>query len=426
MSTFSKNDTRLTRARNIAGITIGNAIEFYDFAIYGTFAVLIGRLYFPGESEFAKQMLAFATLGVGFLMRPLGAILIGLYSDRYGRKPALILTMWLMAIGTLIFVVTPTYAQIGIWAPLLIVLARLIQGFAIGGELGSSTTMLMEYADNNTRGFYGSWQMFGQGLNTLLASGVGVLIGYCLPEADVNNWGWRLGFAGGLVIIPVALYIRRFLPETAALDEKKESGGLKLLFTRYSKELVGGVLVTMGATVSTYIILFYMTNYAITQLNFPFSTSIWASCLAALTQVCLVPFVGKLCDKVGRKKVIFWSRLPAVILIYPMFIWLNHTPTLTVLLTVVFILSIFLVLNVTPSLIICAENFPGSVRTTGLSMVYSFAVMIFGGFAQMIVTWMIDITNNPNAPAFYVISTGLISLLGLCFLKEMAGKPLDP
>lgn len=425
MSRLSKNDNKLTRIRNIAGITIGNAIEFYDFAIYGTFAVLIGRLYFPSENEFALQMLTFATLGVGFLMRPLGAILIGLYSDRCGRKPALILTMWLMALGTFIFVVTPTYSQIGIFAPILIVLARLIQGFAIGGELGSSTTMLMEYADNDTRGFYGSWQVFGQGLNTLLASSVGIMIGYYLPESEVSSWGWRLGFAGGLIIIPVALYIRRFLPETAELGDHKESAGLKLLFTGYPRQLLGGILIIMGTTVSIYIVLFYMTNYAITQLKFPFSTSIWASCIAAFVQVCLVPFVGKLSDKVGRKKVIFWSRLPMVLLIYPMFIWLNSTPTPTVLFIVVFIMSIFLVFNATPSLIICAENFPGRVRTTGLSMVYSLAVMTFGGFAQLIATWLIKMTDSPNAPAFYVMSTGLISLLGLFLVKEMAGKPLE-
>lgn len=425
MSTLSKNDDRFTRIRNITGITIGNAIEFYDFAIYGTFAVLIGRLYFPGESDFAKQMLTFATLGVGFLMRPLGAVLIGLYSDRYGRKPALIFTMWLMALGTFIFVVTPTYQQIGMIAPILIVLARLIQGFAIGGELGSSTTMLMEYADDHSRGFYGSWQVFGQGLNTLLASGVGVAIGHYLPEAEVGRWGWRLGFAGGLIIIPIALYIRRFLPETAKLGSKKESSGLGLLFTEYPRELLGGILIIMGSTVSIYIVLFYMSNYAITQLNFPFAISMRASCVAALIQVCLVPFVGKLSDKVGRKKIIFWSRLPIVLLIYPMFVWLNSEPTLSVLLIVVFILSIFLVFNATPSLIICAENFPSHVRTTGLSMVYSIAVMIFGGFAQFIATWMIQITGNPNAPAFYVIGTGLVSLLGLCLLKEMTGKPLE-
>lgn len=188
MFKVSKTDSRRTRIKNVAGITMGNAIEFYDFGIYTVFAVLLGKLYFPAESDFAKLLLTFATIGVGFITRPLGAVCIGLYADKYGRKPALLLTLALMGLGTLIFVFTPTYQTIGIAAPILIISARLIQGFSLGGELGSSTAMLMEYADKNNRAFYGSWQMFGQNLNKLLASLIGGILGLLLSEESLSIW----------------------------------------------------------------------------------------------------------------------------------------------------------------------------------------------------------------------------------------------
>ncbi|WP_392560138.1 MFS transporter [Orbus mooreae] len=274
---ISKNDSKLKKARNIAGITMGNAIEFYDLAIYGTYAVLLGQLFFPGTNDFEKLMLSFATLGVGFVTRPLGTILIGLYADKFGRRPALLFTLWLMSIGTLLFVITPTYQQIGIWATIIIMLARLMQGFALGGEFGASTTMLMEYADNSNRGFYSSWQLFGQSLNTLLASLVGISIGFWLKDNEMalHSWGWRLAFAIGLLIVPMALYIRRSLPETKQIIVKESTGSLlKLVFCKYPKQLIAGILITLGATVPVYITLFYLANFAISELKFEMRSSI--------------------------------------------------------------------------------------------------------------------------------------------------------
>lgn len=424
MSALAKHHDKKTRAKTIAGITIGNAIEFYDFAIYSVFAVLIGGLYFPGESDFIKLMLTFATFGVGFLTRPLGAMVIGLYADRHGRRPAMFLTLIMMGVGTLIFVVTPTYAQIGIAAPILIVLGRLVQGFAIGGELGASTTMLMEYADDHSRGFYGSWQLFGQALSSLLGALVGVALGLLLTEAQLASWGWRFAMFLGLIVVPFALYIRRSLPETRPSGGHKEHSSLGVLFRCYPRLLLAGVLITMGGTVANFIVLNYMMNYAISVLKLPFSSSVWAACLAAGIQLLLIPFAGILSDKVGRKKVILWARLPMVLLIYPMFVWVSQSATVGVLLWAVMVLSIFLAFNSGPSVVLCAEIFPSHVRATGLSLVYSLGVMLFGGFAQLIATGLIQLTGNPNAPALYVVVTGLLSLLGLLMVKETAGRAL--
>lgn len=425
---ISKDDSKLKKARNIAGITMGNAIEFYDFAIYGTYAVLLGQLFFPGTNDFEKLMLSFATLGVGFVTRPLGAILIGLYADKFGRRPALLFTLWLMSIGTLLFVVTPTYQQIGIWATVIIMLARLMQGFALGGEFGASTTMLMEYADNSNRGFYSSWQLFGQGVNTLLASVVGISIGFWLKDdiAALHSWGWRLAFAIGLLIVPMALYIRRTLPETKQKQIKESTGTLlKLVLRNHPKQLLAGILMTLGSTVPVYITLFYLANFAISELHFEMRSSIVASCIAATVQIIMVPFVGMLSDRVGRKPLILWARILTILVIYPVFVVLTTFPSFTTLYACVLLLAILMAFNSVPSLSVCAEIFPSKIRATGLSVVYSISVAIFGGFAQMIVTGLVHWLDDLTAPAYYVIVAITISLIGLLLFKETAGKELE-
>lgn len=425
MFKVSKSDDRKTRIRNITGITMGNAIEFYDFGIYTVFAVLLGKLYFPAESEFAKLLLTFATIGVGFITRPLGAVCIGLYADKYGRKPALLLTLFLMGLGTLMFVLTPTYQTIGIAAPILIITARLIQGFSLGGELGSSTALLMEYADNHNRAFYGSWQMFGQNFNKLLASLIGGILGLLLSEESLSLWGWRAAFAVGLIIIPIALYLRRNLPETKEEGTTNEKAILQELFQDYFRTLVAGILIILGITASTYIIAYYMANYAATQLKMEFKYTVWAVTVSAIIQVVLSPFMGMLTDKIGRKQMIFWTRMGIVLFIYPAFVLINTYPEPYMLFIVVGILAFFLVGNGIASIVLCAEIFPSRIRATGLSISYSFTVMIFGGFAQFFVTLLIRWTDNPLSPAFYVIVTGLVSLIALFLVKETAGKELE-
>lgn len=411
--------------RTIAAITIGNGLEFYDFTVYSFFAVIIGRLFFPVQGTFGQLMLSLATFGVGFVARPLGGMLIGLYADRVGRKPALTLTLWMMALGSMLFVVAPTYAQVGIFAPALIVLARLVQGFAIGGELGASTALLMEYADDNSRGYFGSWQLFSQGVSVLLGSVVGLLLTNALSPAALESWGWRIPFLLGVLVIPVGLYIRRHLDETISAPTSGEKVGLAEVFVGHGRTVVAGVLIVSGGTSATYIVLHYMTSYAVTVLKMPLSLSMWAGCMAALVQVGLCAFAGRLSDRVGRKPTILYSGLAMLLLIYPVFLLINAYPTLVVLLVAVTALAILLSFSVVPTVVLLTEIFPRRIRATGLSVVYCFGVLVFGGFAQFFVTWLIDLTGNPNMPALYVIGCAIASLVGLAMVPETAGKRLD-
>ncbi len=415
--------------RAIAAITIGNGLEFYDFTVYSFFAVLIGKLFFPASGSLGQLMLSLATFGVGFVARPLGGVLIGLYADRVGRKPAMTLTLWLMGIGSLIFVVAPTYAQAGLLAPALIVFARLLQGFALGGEVGASTALLMEYADDRSRGYFGSWQLFSQGVSVLLGSAVGLALTNGLSEQALQSWGWRVPFAIGILVIPLGLYIRRHLEETATApggaSANEAHASLAEIFRGHGRAVVAGVLITIGGTSATYIVLHYMTSYATTVLKIPLGLSMAAGCLAALVQVALAAFAGRLSDRVGRKPTILWSRIAMLVLVYPAFLLLNAWPSLGMLLAVVAMLALPLVLTAVPSVVLVTELFPRRIRASGLSIVYCIGVLVFGGFAQFLATWLIELTGNASAPALYVIGCGLVSLVGLAMVPETAGKRLD-
>ena len=417
------------RRRAIAAITIGNGLEFYDFTVYSFFAVLIGQMFFPVSGSIGQLMLSLATFGVGFVARPLGGLLIGLYADRVGRKPAMALTLWLMGLGSLLFVVAPTYAQAGMAAPLLIVLARLLQGFALGGEVGASTALLMEYADDHSRGYYGSWQLFSQGVSVLLGALVGLSLTNGLSPDALQSWGWRVPFAIGILVIPLGLYIRRHLEETAAAPAARAGGhecaGLSEIFRAHGRVVAAGVLVTIGGTSATYIVLHYMTSYAVTVLKIPLGLSMSAGCVAAVVQVALSAYAGRLSDRIGRKPAILWSRVAMLALVYPAFMLLNARPSLVMLLAVVALLAVLLVLNTVPSVVLITELFPRRIRASGLSVVYCIGVLVFGGFAQLIATWLIALTGNASAPALYVIGCGLISLVGLAMVEETAGRRLD-
>jgi len=422
-------DTAATRqpigAKAIAAITIGSGLEFYDFSVYSFFATLIGRQFFPVESTLGQLLLSLATFGVGFGMRPIGGLVLGAYADRVGRKPAMMLTLWLMALGSLLFTIAPTYAQIGVFAPLIIVLARLIQGFAIGGEVGASTAMLMEHADDRSRGFYGSWQLFSQGLSFLLGALVALALSSSLPPEALESWGWRVPFALGMLVIPVGIYIRRHLKETAAEQGHEAFSSVRVIFTGYRRLIVTGVLLVIGSTASSYIVLDYMTNYTVTVLHLPMTMGTTAACLGALVQISLSIWAGRLSDRIGRRRTIALGSIPMLLLIYPAFMLMNQFPTLGMLLAVSLVTTLLLVLITVPTLVLVTELFPRAIRATGLSIIYCLGVSVFGGFAQFFATGLIGLTGNNNAPALYVMACLCLTLIGLAMVKETAGKPLD-
>lgn len=423
----------LSKAKKIAAITIGNGLEFFDFSIYTYFAAIIGRQFFPSSSEWASLMMSLATFGVGFLMRPLGGIIMGQFADRRGRKPAMTLSLWLMAVGSAIFIVAPTYAQIGLAAPLLMIAGRMIQGFAVGGEVGASTSMLLEYADDKTRGFYSSWQLFSQALSTLVGSGVGLLLTYALSAAQLESWGWRLPFVVGLLLVPIGNYIRRFLDETAEVEHvpangpqgKRAAGAFSEILRGHRKPLLLGTAIVIGATSANYIVMHYITTYAKAILHMPFSLALWASWLAGLLQLLLCAPAGILTDRLGRKPVATWSRLALIVLVFPAFMLMNHLRSGMGLLTAVTVMVIPMVFTSVSSVVMMTELFPRRVRATGLALCYGLGVSIFGGFSQFIATWLVKATGSNLGPAWYVIGTALISLAAIAMVRETAGQKLD-
>jgi MFS family permease len=425
--------TRRSRAKAIFAITLGNGLEFFDFTVYSFFASIIGSLYFPVHGSLNQLMLAVGSFGVGFVVRPIGGVVIGAFADRVGRKAAMTLTLWLMALGSALIAFAPTYKQIGLAAPALILLARLVQGFAVGGEVGASTSLLLEYADDRSRGFYGSWQFVSQGLNTVCGALIGVALSTTLSQAALESWGWRVPFVIGMLVVPVGVYIRRHLDETLAHPVDVEdtepvadvARPLREIFGRHRVALVAGIVTTIGGTAANYIVLFYMSTYAIKILGLPMSVGMSAALVAALVTAICSPFAGSLSDRLGRKWVMGVSRVVLIAVIYPAFMIIHAVPTVATVLAVVAVLGAIVAFTAVPNIVMLPELFPQSIRVTGMSVVYCVGVSIFGGFAQFFATWLIKLLDNPLAPAWYLIGCGAVSLLALPLIREPAGRPLD-
>lgn len=427
-STTFVAEPRMGKAQLIAACTIGNALEFYDFVIFSFFAGTIGALFFPAENATVQLMLSLATYGVGFVLRPLGGVVLGAYADRKGRKKATILTLFLMAVGTAMIGLLPTYAQIGPVAPFLIVVARLLQGFSAGGEVGASTTLLAEYAPKEERGFYGSWQLASQGLAVLAAAAFAVTINTVLPAPEVKAWGWRIPFLMGIFIVPIGLWLRSALRETHANEDDARTRGvssLSLTFKQHMGKVVLGVMMIIGGTAANAIVVLYMSTYAVRQLHMPPKTALFAGLAAGLVTLVIAPIAGAVSDRVGRKPVAWVSYVLLAVTIYPAFLLLNANPTLPMLLGVVFFLGSLNAAGGATIIITLAEIFPAEVRATGMSLVYALGVAIFGGFGQFIVTWMIRVSGDPMAPAWYVVACCAATVLALFGIKEMSRRDLD-
>lgn len=416
----------MSKASAITAITIGGALELYDSGVYNFFATLIIPLYFPVGNPLGQLLLSFGTFGAGYLMRPLGGLVIGAYADRYGRKPAVLLSMWLMAFSALILVVTPPYAQLGIMAPILMIVARLVQGFAIGGEMGSATAMLMEYADEGSRGFYTSWQTASQGIAAVFAALVALALSHTLSPDALEHWGWRVAFMIGILVIPVGQVIRRRLEETleAPARKKAAAGGWQLMRAHW-RELVASVLLMTGLAAAVHLIAYYLPNYASFQLNIPRGDAVWAGFVAAGMMVIFGPIAGWLSDRVGRRTMVWWSRIALLVMAYPAFVLINTFPSLTCLLVVVGCLAIPMAMTSPATLVLVSEVLPQRLRATGMAVTYYVAIAVFGGFAQLFSTVLIHMTGSPNAPAFYLIGCGLVSLIGLKMVPETLGRRLS-
>jgi MHS family proline/betaine transporter-like MFS transporter len=396
--------------RAVISSSIGNALEWFDVLIYGAFAVVIAKLFFPTGNDTVSLLVTFATFGVSFFMRPLGAIVLGAYSDRVGRKAALTLSIALMMLGTALIAFMPSYASIGLWAPAGIVLARLIQGFSAGGEFGSSTAFLVEHAPHR-RGFFSSWQVASQGLSLLLAGAFGAALNGLLTSEQLLSWGWRLPFLFGLLIGPAGLYIRRNLDESPEFaTTERTSTPLRDTFMHQKERLLIGTGAVIMATVSVYLAL-YMPTYATKQLGMPAWSSYVAMLVSGLIMMVASPLVGQWSDKYGRTPFMIASSLLYIVLTYPMFVFLTNAPSFTNLLLLQVLIGILMTMYFAVMPALLADVFPVKTRGTGMSLSYNIAVMIFGGFAALIITWLIQATGNKLSVSFFVIFGAALSFL---------------
>lgn len=421
-ATHALDVSRPTSRSAIAAAVIGNWLEFFDFTVYGFFAVIIGKLYFPSSNPTTSLLLSVATFAAGFFTRPLGSVLLGVYADRKGRKAALNLTIMLMAFGTGLIAITPTYAQIGAAAPLLIVFARLVQGFSQGGEFGAATSTLLEQGNSARRGFRASWQLATQGGAALMGSGIAATLSAVLSKESLESWGWRVPFVIGLLIAPVGLYLRRRLADDPAGDAHGiQRGVLRELFTDHLRTLVLLTLMVMGGTVSTYILTFYMPTYAIHTLGLPMSLSMLVGVTSGCVTLIACPLFGLLSDRIGsRKRPMLIGRGVLVLLLFPAFILIDRFPSLATIMPLTGLMLLFFAMGSASEFALMCESFPRHVRATGISISYALSVCIFGGTAQLVATWLIRVTGNPLAPAGYVATCVLISLVAISLLRETA------
>jgi MFS family permease len=401
----------------VAAAVAANAMEFYDFVAYSFFAVYIGKAFFPTYEPSEGLLLSLAVFGVGFVTRPLGGIVIGAIADQVGRKAAMLLTLVLVTLGTLGIAVTPTFDRIGIAAPVIVVICRLVQGLAVGGEIGTSGAFLLEAAPQNQRGFYVSWQPAGQGAAALAAGLVGVALTFWLSSEELQTWGWRVPFALSVLLLPIGFQLRRHLVETLhQVPMTPADRGMRGL-TRQKGNIVLGILIVTGFTVSSYVGNF-ATTYAITTLKLAPSVAMSATVMVGAAMLSFAMLGGWLCDRYGPIAVMLWPRIAIVLLVVPAFTVLIHHPRSGVLLGVAGLLAALNILGAGGYMIALLELFPRGARATALSIAYGIGVAVFGGTTQFVVEWLIDKTHNPAAPAWYAAAASLIAVAGIVSLPR--------
>jgi MFS transporter, MHS family, citrate/tricarballylate:H+ symporter len=402
--------------RHVAAVVIGNALEFYDFTTYAYFATQIGHTFFPSESPFVSLMGSLAAFGIGFAARPVGAIVFGSYGDRVGRKPAMLACFALMGVAILLLALTPSYAAIGIAAPIVVVIARLLQGLAVGGDVGPTTAFLLEAAPENRRGFYTALQYSSQGVSTVLGGIVGVTLSSVLDAQALNDYGWRIAFLLGAIILPIGFVIRRALPET--LHAVEMGRGVATNAVRPWRTIVLGFFVLGGGTVGFYV-LAYLTTYASTVLHMKANISFAATVAFGLASMIFSTLAGILSDKFGRWPVMVIPRVLFVLAIWPAFVLMVQNRDVVTLLVAAFVLGALGQMGVA-GFIALTEALPKTMRSATLATVYALAISLFGGTTQLNVTWLLHTTGNPMAPAWYLLVAAIVNLIAMALMPETA------
>jgi MFS transporter, MHS family, citrate/tricarballylate:H+ symporter len=415
--------------RAILAVTIGNMLEFYDFITYSFFALQIGRAFFPSHNEFASLMLSLATFGAGFVTRPIGGLVIGAYSDRVGRRPAMILSFAMMGCAIIAIALTPSYNAIGIAAPILAIIARLVQGFSLGGEVGPTTAYLMEAAAVGRRGFAVSWQPASQQIAATTGALVGTVLSELMTSEALDSYGWRIAFLIGAMTLPFGLWIRSSLPETLHLRET----GTPMMQTASDSRgalranapiMILGLCILASGTIITYV-TDYMTTYAENTLHVAADLAFATSVVSNGVGIAAALYGGWLADRVGRWPVMVWPQLAALLLTYPVFLWIADTRSALALLGGLGMLSLVNSIPYSAFFVAFAESLPKNIRGGTFATIYAIAIASFGGTAQPIVTWLIHATGSALAPAWYMLFATAVGLVAMMLMSETAPAKLS-
>ncbi|HYM41745.1 MAG TPA: MFS transporter [Steroidobacteraceae bacterium] len=415
-------------ARDVVAVVIGNGLEFYNFIAYAFFALQISHTFFPASTPATSLLLALATFGAGFLMRPLGAAVLGRLADRAGRRPAMLVSFTLMGIGMVGLALTPSYRSIGIAAPLLVIGWRLLQGFSVGGEVGPSLAYLVEAAPPGRRGLYSSFQPMTADAAACCAGLIGVALSSLLTPQSLDAFGWRIAFLLGAAIVPVGLSLRQALPETLADADPPSTPAAPA--SGYGRVAVLGFGMLASGTVIGYV-QDYFTTYAADTLGMSPQLAFAATMVSAFSMMCCDPLGGWLSDRLGRRPVMIVSTALLAGCTYPVFAAIVHFHSAAVLYGGCVLLGIFTGLNQGPVVAALAESLPRRVRAGTLSLVYALAIAVFGGTTQFAVKWLLRESGNALAPGWYMLAAALVGLASMSLLREsapvrVAAPPLRP
>jgi MFS transporter, MHS family, citrate/tricarballylate:H+ symporter len=400
-------------------VTSGNFMEMFDFFLFGFYATYISKTFFPSGDEFASLMLTFMTFGAGFLMRPLGAILLGAYVDRVGRRQGLIVTLALMALGTVLIAFVPGFATIGYLAPFLVLIGRLLQGFSAGVELGGVSVYLAEMATPGNKGFYVSWQSASQQVAIIVAAALGYALNIWLTPLQIGSWGWRIPFFIGCMIVPVLFMIRRSLQETEEFMKRKHRPNARAIFRsmldNWGLVITGMMLVAM-TTVSFYLITIYTPTFGKNVLKLSTTDSLIVTLCVGISNFIWLPIMGALSDRLGRRPILIFFTALTILSAYPAMTWLTGAPSFEKMLVVELWLS-FLYASYNGAMVVAlTEVMPVEVRTAGFSLAYSLATAIFGGFTPAIATALIEATGDKAAPGLWMTFAAVCGLIATLVL----------
>jgi len=404
----------------VVRVAAGNALEMYDFQIFGYYAAAIAATFFPSGHEFASLMLALTTFGAGFLMRPLGAVVLGAYIDHRGRRAGLLLTLAMMGFGTLAIACLPGYAVIGIAAPLLVVVGRLVQGFSAGVELGGVSVYLSEIAPPNRKGFYVAWQSASQQVAVMFAAVLGIALTATLSTSQMTRFGWRIALLAGCAVLPLLLFLRRSLEETSeflARPRSRSSEIVRILFANWRIVLLGMMMSTM-TTVCFYLVTAYTPTFGSTVLHLAARGNLVVTLCVGACNFVVLPISGALSDRIGRRPILITCTVLALLTAYPALLWLVSAPSFSRLLIVELWFSLFYATYNGAMAVYLTEIMPVEVRTSGFSLAYSAATAIFGGFTPAICTYLIHVTGNRAMPGLWLSFAAVCGLTATIILSR--------